>query len=76
MRGQAVPFAVQGGERLLRGLLQARAAICFFRTSSIAVIASSQAACVFSSRPAAACFSCGAGTVLPAQAAMSSVWAA
>jgi hypothetical protein len=40
---QAVPFPVQSRERLLRRFLQAGAAICFRRASSIAPIAASQA---------------------------------
>jgi len=53
VRDQAVPFAVQGGERFLRWFGQSGAAICFLRAWSIAVAALSQAAYASSSRAGA-----------------------
>ena len=67
VRGQPVPFPVQGGERLLRGLGQARACACFFLVSSITASAPSHARPAFSSRAAATASCCGAARRPPAR---------
>jgi hypothetical protein len=53
------------------GFCRPEAAICFFRASSITVIAVSHAPCAFSIRAAAASFSRAAGAAASCQAAIS-----